>query len=1843
MAEEISGAGECLVLPIKHQFGNMFFFNYNIRNLEAQLELLQMTRQGVLLGVYVGNRSIKIVGSEVEDWLTKVNEATAEAERILDCKAKVQNGCLNLKSVYSLSRKAMETAQVLVRLRDVGIEFKAANFTQSADFEEVESRISTMDEIIEALKDDEINLIGICGMAGVGKTTLAKEVAERALTEHLFDEVETVVVCQNLTKLQSRIAKMLGLKLDVENPRKRACWIPSTILQKVLVILDDVWEEFYHEHLGLLLGNGNKVIYTSRHQNLWSEIETKKEIRLEVLSNKEAWNLFWEKAGDSAKYSCLLPLALAIMKECGGLPLALVTVGRSLMHKKEVVVWNDVLQQLRTPHAKSISLGVLANLSRSIELSYNYLQDEKAKSLFLLCCLFGKDYSIPIEDLVSYAIGLQLFEGIHELGQARNRVHLLVDQLKSCYLLLDGDDDEQVKMHLVVHNVAISIASGDKHGFIISHGRKLRMWPKKDNYEHCNSISIISKYITEVPEGLRCPNLELLLLKCPHSKIPSNFFQETVELKVLELRSMRIRLQPSSFQFLQNLRTLCLHCCSFVHISGIGALSNLEILRIRGSIIMELPKEIERMVNLRLLDLSGCELFERISPGVISGLVGLEELYMRGNYFSNWDGERKEEGINVNLQEFESLSSLNTLDIHITDAAHLPRIPLFSKLTKYKISIGGFHLNSVISLRFQKSLALSLSTSIPSECGINRLLKTAEYIYLEGEGSKDLVHDLVREGVEGLQHLKTLIVRTCETPECLINTTDEVLLANTTAPAVFPNLKSLFLSFLPNLREINHGQLPAGSFGQLKEIFIANCGIMEEIIKKGRCEDVRDATNKIEFTKLESMELVQLPRLISFCRGIDEIEFPILKTLCLINLSSDSEENHDAAFLSIFPQKVAFPSLEELDLKGLAKLTHLCGKYHHVNLFENLSFLRVTACDNLRNLFSSSMARGLVHLQQLVIESCLTMELVVAKEEEEQEIGTCRTLFPLLSKLELGNLPKLRSFCHITHPTELPLLENVDIWDCPNMGPFSIGLVSTPNWPPVDAFYEGSMKAEHLPENLRGKEADEITTPLFGESVPIIKDEMKSTTEEMNSQENEERTINSAGCLHGKSSLPVQDKLKPKFVLEHELTLQEKLTSTEEITQTEVMPEQRNEAKAIGVASFKEFIPGISVHHESEHTAECEIVQVPVADPAATACDSSIGTELEIEMIRLATKEILPVDEFKSAFVCSEIEGLEPILKIKTKIRASETKRERQPKPELSVDPTMLIMTSVKGRWMQCIDLQLVVFHCDQLTELHNVIKDLGFGEVLLGEDDYLVFVRSNEKIKKPPKPESDQGKIFEGESSSIVSLGRPNTPSISFPEGFILRKAGEGLTESPLEENWEQPCVIALMKNEFSSLPTKPNCPNLRFLFLQNNRFLRTISDSFFDDMPSLEVLDLSKTRVRSLPASLFKLTGLQALFVRDCNSLDELPPEVGNLEQIKVLDLWGTEVYNLPDEIAKLKHLRSLRVSFYGTDDDSEYDYLPPALISSGIISKLVSLESLSIAVHPLDWRWTNNAEAITRDVCSLGKLIYLQFHFPGVNCLELFIQESLSWKACHLGKFKFAVGKDINRLVSRVPDNVEFEYYKHERCLRFVNGDGIPREIAGVLERVTAFYLDHHWVMKSLSEFGINIFKELKFCLVSECPKLVEITSSTQRTVCVLPCLQHLSLHYLWRLERIWRGPVAPGSLDSLKVLFVHTCPRLEFIVASSILHCLSNLEELVIEDCASVKVIIEMDGETVSYGSILPCLKEIKLRYLPQLVSLSNGVCPISAHISVYACPKLKNSHNLTTKDIEAQNILGRAVK
>ncbi|KAL7197621.1 hypothetical protein ACSBR2_020206 [Camellia fascicularis] len=1080
MAEAVGYAilgriGENLVDPIGRQFGYLFCFNRNIQNLQTQHDVLKATREGVQLGVTEARNNVRIVEPLAEAWLINANIKIAEAETTIEFKAQVQKGCLKgwCWPRYSLSRNAAKLTQDLVHLHTEGIKYTQLSHSPpppsiqslpSTGFKGFESRNLIVKQIIEALKDDEINLVGLCGMGGVGKTTMVKHVAKLVEEEKLLNEVAMAVVSQepNFIQVQSCIADMLGLKLDDrESPIARASLLRKRLLldnKKILVILDDIWEEFDLEELGFPLEGGSnkscKILFTSRNRNLWKGIQNKRYIPLEVLVGEEPWHLFREKVGDCADDLDLLPLAKQIVNECGGLPLALVTIGRALTNEHNQRHWNNALQQLRTPCSESLSSEVPAKVYQALYFSYNFLKDERAKKLFLLCCLFPEDYNIPIEDLVRYGIGLRWFEGIDKVDEVRDRVNVLVDQLRSCYLLLDGDREWLIKMHDVVRDVAISIAAKDKHGFMIIHGAKSREWPKKPTYELNTSISVISNEIEEFPGGLRCSKLEFLLIRCRNSslKILSNFFEGMGELKVLDLTITKdISLLPLSLQFLSNLLTLHLdRCQKFDNISVIGKLFNLEILSFRRSYIEELPEEIGGLVNLKLLNLTDCFELKRIAPGVISSLVQLQELYMGGCGII-WEREGKEGGENASLREFESLSNLNTLEINIKDVVCLPRIPLFSKLTKYSILIGyGANLTfgEEYTTRLRKLLSLRLldTCTIPLECGgINSLLRSTALLHLRGKGSEDAVQELFREGVEGLQHLKDLVINDCVTPECFVNTMEWVPHTPNAIPPIFPILEKLQLRFLPNLRKICHCQLPNGSFGKLKHLEIKNCDRMEEVIWKEKGED--DETNKMEFPALKYMNLEILPMLIGFCRGTDEIEFPQLKKLCLHKLPqlkwlflnssnpiSESMENHNATFLSLFPHKVALPSLEELELKDLDNLEGLEHIPISVCSFSKLRKLHVERCGKWLCVFPSQVLTRLRNLEDLTVENfnllekVFELEMVDYKEQESE-------MLPLLKSLKLKHLPQLdyiskRDPIGFTYISQLSILH---VHDCDNL------------------------------------------------------------------------------------------------------------------------------------------------------------------------------------------------------------------------------------------------------------------------------------------------------------------------------------------------------------------------------------------------------------------------------------------------------------------------------------------------------------------------------------------------------------------------------------------------------------------------------------------------------------------------------------------------------------------------------------------------------------------------------------------------------------------------------------------
>jgi disease resistance protein RPS2 len=343
-------------------------------------------------------------------------------------------------------------------------------------------------------------------------------------------------------------------------------------------------------------------------------------------------------------------------------------------------------------------------------------------------------------------------------------------------------------------------------------------------------------------------------------------------------------------------------------ISIVAELKSLEILRLERSDIKELPKEIGQLTNLRMLNLTNCSGLIFIPANLISSLTSLEELYL-GNCFIQWHKKgSKDHSNNASLEELRNLSHLTALDIMIQDASDWPRdLQVFEQLESYNIFVGDMWKWSLVwsvsdyeSSRILK-LTESRSSSILLDPGFNFLLKSAKDMCLAKIHVRNVLHELNREGFPQLKHL------------CIQDSTELQYIVNSMGlvhpyPAL-PNLETLALQNLFNLEEICHGPITIQSFTKLKsfevkgcdklknllwsslvrnlpqllEIKISDCKMITEIIAEQTSEADKEI-DKIMFPKLRSLELQNLPSLISFC------SIPLTTDKCLKKCGENDDD-----------------------------------------------------------------------------------------------------------------------------------------------------------------------------------------------------------------------------------------------------------------------------------------------------------------------------------------------------------------------------------------------------------------------------------------------------------------------------------------------------------------------------------------------------------------------------------------------------------------------------------------------------------------------------------------------------------------------------------------------------------------------------------------------------------------------------------------------------------------------------------------------------------------------------------------------------------------------------------------
>ncbi|KAG5555632.1 hypothetical protein RHGRI_006323 [Rhododendron griersonianum] len=526
--EEKMTDADALIMKYKdfnHQISHpRSHYRENLQKLKEKLRDLDDCRETITREVSEANGRGDEIEVNVLHWQTDAGSLKDDIEQLIKKSANIcstECPCPDITWQYEFSKQAEEKIaaadELIIKYNNFNHQIShprprppELESLSDKNYVNFDSRASIFKDIMDALKDSNVNMIGVFGLGGVGKTTLVKEVAEQMRKDGTFKQVAIAVVSKdlNVKEVQSKLADSLNFefkaKADDQKRRATELWNKFTNGDKYLIILDDIWEGVKMEEIGIPCTNekkGCKVVLTSRKENLLStEMEVDRNFSIAILSSAEAWTLFMKKVGNSIQSQLeIKSLAYKVCKRCKGLPVAINALGEALKGKQEPA-WKTALNKLDMYMLKNI-VDINPSVFASLKVSYDMLHPADAKSCFLLCCLFAEDAEIPLDELTRFCFaGSFLAQKPCTLEEARNEVYTVVDALKSASLLSNGNDENVVKIHHVIRDVGISIAR-EEEAFLVDHGA-LR-WPQNPpNGPSYSAISLIFKNINEHTDGL---------------------------------------------------------------------------------------------------------------------------------------------------------------------------------------------------------------------------------------------------------------------------------------------------------------------------------------------------------------------------------------------------------------------------------------------------------------------------------------------------------------------------------------------------------------------------------------------------------------------------------------------------------------------------------------------------------------------------------------------------------------------------------------------------------------------------------------------------------------------------------------------------------------------------------------------------------------------------------------------------------------------------------------------------------------------------------------------------------------------------------------------------------------------------------------------------------------------------------------------------------------------------------------------------------------------------------------------------------------------------------------------
>ncbi|XP_058197296.1 uncharacterized protein LOC131313166 [Rhododendron vialii] len=510
----------------------------------------------------------------------------------------------------------------------------------------LESRLGKL-KLLLKMETDDVRIVAIWGMGGIGKTTIAKKLYN--LVRHEFEGCtflanisETskqtngpVVLQEQLLSdiLRSGTHNLRNCHQGIEVIKRRA------FCRKVLVILDDVNNVQQLKDLAIdrdSFGVGSRIIVTTRDISSLKFLKVDEIYAAEKLNEDESLELFrWHCFKEDHHTKDHLDLSKQVVHYAGGLPLALEVLG-SFFCGKSIPQWRSAIAKLRTIPDDDVQ--------GKLRISFDSLSKE-VKELFLdMACFFvGTDQNFTVKILEScnfYAeIGIQVLADRCLVKYHPNRIvmHDLLRDMGREIVRQESIRDPGRRSRLWYHEDALGVlrdGTGTEavEGLFLNFHEPKEVQVNSKAFEKMNRLWLLRLDYVHLRKGYEHISRRLMWL-CwigfPLKCLPSKLHMEN--LVTLDLRYSSLKKAWKGTKILVKLKFLYLsYCYHLIETPDFSGLNNLEELLLNDCVrLVEVDESIRFLNKLVILDMKNCKKLQKFPPSILT-LKSLESLDLSG-------------------------------------------------------------------------------------------------------------------------------------------------------------------------------------------------------------------------------------------------------------------------------------------------------------------------------------------------------------------------------------------------------------------------------------------------------------------------------------------------------------------------------------------------------------------------------------------------------------------------------------------------------------------------------------------------------------------------------------------------------------------------------------------------------------------------------------------------------------------------------------------------------------------------------------------------------------------------------------------------------------------------------------------------------------------------------------------------------------------------------------------------------------------------------------------------------------------------------------------------------------